>query len=232
MRNNLISLNIMNILYIISTPIGNLSDLTFRAKEILENLSVVFCEDTRVTKKLLDHYNIKNTKLISLNARTEDKKTKELLNFLQNGADVGYVSDAGTPGISDPGQKLVRAVKEAGFQVVPIPGVSAVSATVSVSGMHANHWTFYGFLPQKKGRQTLLKEIANLKHPAVLYESKHRILKLLKELVEYMPNKKVIIARELTKMHEEFLQGAPQELLAILEQNPQKQKGEFVVVVY
>lgn len=218
-------------LYIISTPIGNMGDLTFRAKDVLENLSVVFCEDTRVTKKLFDHYNIKNIKLISLNARTEDKKIKELLNFLQNGTDVGYVSDAGTPGISDPGQKLVRAVKDAGFQVIPIPGVSAVSATVSVSGMYANHWTFYGFLPQKKGRQTLLKEIANLKHPAVLYESKHRILKLLKELTEFMPNKKVFIARELTKIHEEFLQGTPQEILEILEQDSQKQKGEFTVIV-
>ena len=219
-------------LYIISTPIGNLGDFTFRAKDILENLSIVFCEDTRVTKKLLDHYNIKNTKLISLNARTEGRKIKELLNFLQNGTDVGYVSDAGTPGISDPGQKLVCAVKDTGFQVVPIPGVSAAVAAVSVSGKHANHWTFYGFLPQKKGRQTLLKEIANLKHPAVLYESKHRILKLLKELIEYVPNKKVFIARELTKMHEEFLQGTPQEIFEILEQNPQKLKGEFTVVIY
>ncbi len=218
----------MKTLYIIATPIGNLGDFTFRAVETLKNLDVIFCEDTRVTKRLLEHYGLRGKKLISMNARTEEAKTDLLLEYLKE-RDVAYMSDAGTPGVSDPGQRLVARAREAGARVEPIPGASALTAALSIYGGDVSHFCFLGFLPQKKGRQTALKKIAESSETIVLYESKHRILKFLREAQEFFPKKNITIMRELSKIHEEFLQGSADELLEIFEKSPQKQKGEFVI---
>lgn len=221
----------MGVLYIVATPIGNLEDITLRALRVLSEVDTIFCEDTRVTGKLLHHHGI-SAKMQSLNARTEDHKLNLVVGLLSEGQDIAYVSDAGTPGISDPGVRLVSAVKEQDIEVVAIPGPSAVTTALSIAGVPTNKFTFLGFLPQKKGRQTALKDLSESEHTIVLYESTHRILKLLKELQDYVSiNRHITLARELTKMHEEILQGNAEELLKILESNPQKQKGEFVVIV-
>lgn len=218
------------ILYIIATPIGNLEDITLRALRVFGEVDTVFCEDTRVTGRLLHHHGIK-APMQSLNARTEERKLQEAIELLQSGKHIAYASDAGTPGISDPGVRLVSAAKAVGIEVVSIPGASALTAALSIAGVPTNKFTFLGFLPQKKGRQTALKDIASTEHTIVLYESTHRILKLLSELGEYTPEKKITLAREITKMHEEVLQGSATELLEVLENNPQKQRGEFVVII-
>ncbi len=218
-------------LYIIATPIGNLEDSTLRAIRILGEVDTIFCEDTRITKRILEKYDI-NTTLVSLNARTEERKLGEVTALLEEGKSIAYVSDAGTPGISDPGVRLVARARAAGARVETIPGASALTAALSIAGIPTDTFTFYGFLPQKKGRQTVLKEISALPHTAVFYESTHRILKLLGELHEHTPHKHVYLARELTKIHEETLHGTAEELAKILTENPVKQKGEFVVAVY
>tara|TARA_B100000745_G_scaffold300599_1_gene255796 strand:- start:18799 stop:19281 length:483 start_codon:yes stop_codon:yes gene_type:complete len=155
----------------------------------------------------------------------------EVLTILKDGKDVAYVSDAGTPLISDPGAQLVREAIEAGVRVETIPGASAVTAALSIAGLYTNEFTFFGFLPHKKGRQTLLKEIKDMKRTAVVYESTHRVVKLLQELQDIGVDRMVCIARELTKIHEEVLRGTPKELQEILTTDTQKQKGEFVVLV-
>ncbi|MBL4644641.1 MAG: 16S rRNA (cytidine(1402)-2'-O)-methyltransferase [Candidatus Pacebacteria bacterium] len=218
------------ILYIVATPIGNLEDVTLRALRILKEVDVVFCEDTRVTRRLFERHGI-TTHLKSLNARTESLKTGEVLEHLEKGDNVAYVSDAGTPTVSDPGSQLVGRVREAGFAIEVIPGASAVTAALSITGVPASEFVFLGFLPHKKGRQTKLKEISEIKRTVVLYESTHRILKLLNELEEYIGERHICIARELTKIHEEVLCGTAGELHTILTETPEKQKGEFVVVI-
>jgi len=218
------------ILYVVATPIGNLEDITLRAIRILNDVDVVFCEDTRVTRRLFERHEI-TTHLKSLNARTESIKVDEVLEHLNNGENVAYVSDAGTPTVSDPGSQLVARVRAEGARVEVIPGASAVTAALSITGVPASEFTFLGFLPHKKGRQTQLKEITEMKRTVVLYESTHRILKLLNELEEYVGERNVCIARELTKIHEEVLCGTASELHKILTNDPQKQKGEFVVII-
>ena len=218
-------------LYIVATPIGNLEDITLRAIRILQEANVVFCEDTRVTRRLFERHNI-TTHLKSLNARTEAIKTDEVLEYLERGEKVAYVSDAGTPTVSDPGSQLVSRARSAGAQIEVIPGASAVVAALSITGVPANEFTFLGFLPHKKGRQTQLREIVEIKRTVVLYESTHRILKLLKELEEHIGDtRQVYIARELTKIYEEVLIGSASELHTVLTATPQKQKGEFVVII-
>lgn len=217
-------------LYIVATPIGNLEDITLRALRILAQVDVVFCEDTRMTKRILERHEI-NARLKSLNARTEREKSAEVLEHLEQGDSVAYVSDAGTPSISDPGSGLVHMVREGGFPVRTIPGASALVSALSISGMPASGFVFLGFLPHKKGRQTLLKEISEMKRTVVLYESTHRIVKLLTELKDVAEHRKICIARELTKMHEEVLCGSSEELMTLLEADNIKQKGEFVVII-
>ena len=217
-------------LYIVGTPIGNLEDITLRALRILTEVHVVFCEDTRVTRRLCERHTI-DTHLKSLNARTEGDKIDTVLAHLQNGEDVAYVSDAGTPGISDPGTLLVARAREAGIDVVTIPGPSALTAAVSIAGVPASEFVFLGFLPHKKGRHTRITEIADSARTVVLYESTHRIVKLMRELDEALPLRRVVLLRELSKMHEEVLTGTSHELATTLEATPVKQKGEFVVVI-
>lgn len=218
----------MGTLSIVATPIGNLEDITLRALRTLKEADVIYAEDTRVTAKLLATYDIKKP-VFRLDEAKETLKAKEVIERLENGEDVAYVSDAGTPGISDPGARLVAAAREAGFQAVTIPGPSALAAALSIAGIHATEFVFLGFLPHKKGRQSALKEMANEKRAIVLYESPHRIEKLMGELGEVVPEREVTLARELTKLHEEVLKGTPGELWARLETTPAR--GEYVVII-
>lgn len=221
-------------LYIVATPIGNLEDITFRAVRILSEVDCILCEDTRTTGKLLAKYAIKN-KTVSYHAHSTKGKESFIVDMLYSGKNIALVSDAGTPCISDPGVMLVQRVRsEFGddAKVVPIPGASALISALSASGVSTAGFNFIGFLPHKKGRETLFKEIALSEIPVVFYESSHRILKALSSLVEYLKeDRKVMIAREITKQFEEFKSGNAKELLEYYTLNPVKQKGEFVVIV-
>ncbi|OGG53772.1 16S rRNA (cytidine(1402)-2'-O)-methyltransferase [Candidatus Kaiserbacteria bacterium RIFCSPLOWO2_12_FULL_53_8] len=218
-------------LSVIATPIGNLGDITFRGLWNLKEANVIYAEDTRVISKLLTHYGLRKS-VFRLDAATETKKAAEIIARLEAGEHVALVSDAGTPGISDPGARLVAAVREAlpEAKIEAIPGPSALTAALSISGANMEQFTFLGFLPHKKGRQTALKKIAGAEYPVVLYESPHRILKLLKELNAVAPHARVTIARELTKIHEEVLVGAPLEIAETLEKK-KAVRGEFVVII-
>jgi 16S rRNA (cytidine1402-2'-O)-methyltransferase len=229
----------MGTLSIVATPIGNLEDITLRAIRVLKEADAIFCEDTRVTAKLLERYEISKP-LVRCDAEKEESAAKTAIEMLEAGKKIAFVSDAGTPGISDPGARLVRAMRrssealrEAGqeqFKIEAIPGASALTAALSIAGLDSDEFVFMGFLPHKKGRQTALKEIAASERTVVLYESPHRILKLLKELETFAPGKNVSVAKELTKMHEEILEGTPAEIAKRLETEG-KDRGEFVVIV-
>ncbi len=215
-------------LFIISTPIGNLKDITLRALETLKEVDFIICEDTRVTNILLQHYEIKK-ELISFNAQTESAKINYVIARIKNGETCGLVSDAGTPTISDPGVRLVSAAIKEGIKIEPVPGPSAVITALSIAGLPTNSFVFEGFIPQKKGRQTKLKQLAEEERTIILYESTYRIEKLLHELNEYLPDRYIVVTRELTKKFEETWRGKPSELINIL---PYKTiKGEFVVLI-
>jgi len=220
-------------LYIVATPIGNLEDITLRALRILKEVDTILCEDTRTTKVLLNKYDI-HTKTMSYNAHSTDNKESIIIKMLREGKDIALVSDAGTPTISDPGVLLVSNVrKEFGndISVIPIPGASALVTALCASGISSAEFTFLGFLPHKKGRETLFKEIANSKRVIVFYESTHRIIKTLTSLIEHAPSFNIVIGRELTKQFEEFVFGTPAEVLEYFNIHTDKQRGEFVVIV-
>jgi len=215
-------------LYIVATPIGNLEDITYRAIRILEEVDFVACEDTRVTKKLFERFEISN-ELFSLNAQSEIGKSQIIIKRILKGNSCAIISDAGTPTISDPGVRLVNEAIKNDIKIVGIPGANAAIVALSISGLPTDSFIFEGFLPQKKGRQKKLKILAEEEKTIVLYESTYRIEKLLKELTEYMPKRFIVIQRELTKKFEESWRGYPKE---ILEDFPYKtNKGEFVVVI-
>ena len=215
-------------LYIVSTPIGNLKDITLRALEILKEVDFIACEDTRVTSILLRNYEI-HKELISLNAVNENSKIDYILSRINNGENCALVSDAGTPGISDPGVRLISAAINNEIEVIPIPGAVAAITALSISGLPSDSFIFEGFIPQKKGRQKKLKELAEEERTIIIYESVYRIEKLLNELNEYMPERQIVICRELTKKFEETRKGTPAELLNSF--NEKVNKGEFVVVI-
>ena len=215
-------------LYIVSTPIGNLKDITLRAIETLKEVDFILCEDTRTSGNLLNHFEIKK-ELISLNAFNEKNKIEFIVNRILSNQTAALISDAGTPLISDPGVRLVSACIEKEIEIIPIPGPSALIAALSMSGLPTDAFVFEGFLPQKKGRQTKLKELAEEKRTIVLYESTYRIEKLLKELNEFLPNRFVVVCREITKKFEETWRGFPKDILETLENKTIK--GEFVVVI-
>lgn len=220
-------------LYIVATPIGNLEDISFRAIRILNEVDFILCEDTRVSRKLLDHYKIKKS-LISFHHHSGEGKYDQILNILSSGKSVALISDAGTPNISDPGGELVKFIREKmpEANIEPIPGASAIISALSVSGIKADKFTFFGFLPHKKGRLSMLKEILGHKYPVVFYESKHRFLKLISELQALDFSKKIMVFRELTKMHYSFYEGSPEELCKIFEQDKKALKGEFTIIIY
>ncbi|HEY4487957.1 MAG TPA: 16S rRNA (cytidine(1402)-2'-O)-methyltransferase [Candidatus Paceibacterota bacterium] len=218
-------------LSIIATPIGNMGDITFRALWNLKEATVVYAEDTRVVAKLFAHYGLRKT-VLRLDAETEARKAKEVAERLDRGEHIAYVSDAGTPGVSDPGARLVAYIRANVPEAVidAIPGPSAITAALSIAGIDTTAFTFLGFPPHKKGRQTFVKNIAISKIPVVLYESPHRILKLLEELATAGIDT-ISLGRELTKMHEEMLVGEPRALARDLEKR-KAVRGEFVVIVH
>lgn len=218
-------------LYIVATPIGNLGDITLRALETLKAVDAVLSEDTRVTGKLLMHYEIKKS-LISCHEHTDDAKLGQIVARLTRGESLAFVSDAGTPGLSDPGNKLVSLALAAGIPVVPIPGVSALAAMVSVAGIDMREFMFLGFPPHKKGRETFFKKVAATEIPVVYYESVHRVVKNLELLETLAPESRVIIGRELTKMFEEVRRGSVSDILAHYREHESTVKGEFVVISY
>lgn len=215
-------------LYIVATPIGNLEDITFRAVRILKEVDYVFAEDTRVTKKLLDAYEIKTT-IYRYDEFTKSHQITNIINLLKEEKNIALVTDAGTPCISDPGYELVDAAHKEGIKVVGITGASALTTAISVAGINARRFCFEGFLPKKKGRQTLLKELANEKRTIVIYESPFRIEKTLRDIETYMGVKNVVIVRELTKIYEEILRGTTSELIEKLQNKPIK--GEIVLLI-
>jgi len=217
-------------LSLVATPIGNLEDTTYRAVRVLKEADYILCEDTRVTGVLLKHYEIK-AKLMRYDAHASERTHETILADLAEGKKIALVSDAGTPGISDPGVYLVQKVREAGEMIDVIPGPSAVTAAVSWAGISGNQFVFLGFVPQKKGRETFFKSLETYELPVVFFESTHRILKTLTSLHAEYPEAKVYVAREVTKMYEELLVGSAEELFEILEEEPVRQKGEFVVIV-
>ncbi|MFH1565195.1 MAG: 16S rRNA (cytidine(1402)-2'-O)-methyltransferase [bacterium] len=226
----------MSNLYIVATPIGNLEDITLRAIEILKQVDLIACEDTRQTKKILNHYNI-STSTVSYHQHSKLAKIDYLLNLLKNGKDIAVVTDAGTPAISDPGGILVKeAVDKLSdkVKIIPIPGASACISALSICGFPLNRFLFLGFLPHKKGRETFLKEVINSEDVVVFYESCHRILKMLKQLQELDGSDKLqlVICRELTKMFESVYRGSVDEVLEVLESDVNNVKGEFAVVAF
>ena len=225
----------MATLYIVATPIGNLEDITLRALRILKEADVILCEDTRVTQKLLKHYGIADKQLSTWNEERSSVSTGKVFAWLREGKNIALVSDSGTPSISDPGGRLVAFVKqEFGNEVaiVAIPGPSALTGALSVSGLPASDFLFLGFLPHKKGRETLFKEIEASQRTVVLYESPHRILKSLTSLEKILGSERVVVvARELTKVFEELVSGTPGEVLAYFTAHADKVRGEFVVMV-
>ena len=244
----------MSILYVVGTPIGNLEDVTLRALRVLKEADVILCEDTRVTKRLLEKHAIADKQLATCNEQRSGVTAEKIIGWLEEGKNVALVSDAGTPGISDPGSMLVQKVREY-FQsdkvqpersdlesekrsdlvepcrIEVVPGASALTAALSVAGVPVHDFVFLGFLPHKKGRETLFKEIATSERTVIFYESPHRILKALESLEKFAPGKRVTIARELTKIHEEIKSGTPSELLDFFKTNEEKVRGEFVVIV-
>lgn len=223
------------ILSIVATPIGNMEDITLRALRVLGEVDYVLCEDTRVTGKLLARHNLKAT-LKRYDAHASQSVQEAIVSDLQAGKHIALVSDAGTPGVSDPGVLLVNAARALGARLEVIPGASAVTAAVSLAGFTGNQFTFLGFVPQKKGRETFFKNLSAYSHPVIFFESTHRIMKTLGSLTSYYGenstvNRTIAIARELTKLHEEFVSGTPEEVLAYFEEHVDHQKGEFVIIV-
>lgn len=220
------------VLFIVATPIGNLDDITLRAINTLRDVDLVAAEDTRHSQHLLSHLGL-SKKMISLHEHNERQRIERILENLREGLNIALISDAGTPLISDPGYPLLNAVIEKGFRVVPIPGVSSVITALSVAGLPTDHFCFHGFLSQKNSeRLRLLESLKNTTGTQVLFESTHRIVRLLQQLEQTLPMAQMVIAKEMTKRHETFIRGTAAECLGVLEQDPLLQKGEFVVLVY
>ncbi len=225
-------------LYIVATPIGNLEDITLRALRILKEVNLIACEDTRHSRVLLDKYEIK-TPTTSYHSYSNDSKLQFIIEKLTSGHSVAVISDAGTPGISDPAFTLIRAARDANITITPIPGASALLTALVASGLPMHHFRYYGFLPLKKGRQTLLTswrtaaEEKNLDETIIFYESPHRIARTLEDLIKHLGNTAdgwdVVLGRELTKLHEEFIRGSLSEVSARLKKSTPK--GEFVVLL-
>lgn len=218
-------------LYLVPTPIGNLEDMTLRAIRVLKEVSLILAEDTRTSRKLLDHFGIE-TPLKAFHAHNEHQVTGFFAQAILAGQPMALISDAGTPGISDPGFLLVRACVQAGVRVECLPGPSALVPALVVSGLPCDRFHFEGFLPHKKGRKTRLKYLATLEHTFVLYESPYRLLKCLEELAACCgPDRLACVCRELSKLHEEVRRGPLTDLHAYYRDHPEKVKGEIVVVV-
>ena len=218
--------------YVVATPIGNLEDITYRAVRILSEVDLILCEDTRVTINLLNKYNIKNSTM-SYHSQSKIAKIDKILELIDEGKTLALVSDAGTPTISDPGSILVSKIRETfpEIEIIAIPGASALVSALSISGLPASEFTFLGFLPHKKGRETLFKEIAEMERTVAFYESPHRIMKTLDSLKKYIGERKIVVARELSKIYEQIVSGSSEEVEKYFIDNKDKVRGEFVVLI-
>ena len=216
-------------LYIVATPIGNLEDISFRAIKVLKEVDCILAEDTRKTGILLSHYNIKDKKLISFYSYVEKRKIPDIISYLKKGLSYALVTDAGTPGISDPAFSIIKACIDEGIEVFHIPGASAVLTALIVSGLPCERFIFEGFLPTKKGRQSRLNRLKDEERTIVIYESNHRILKTLNDLHEYFDNRNIVVCRELTKKFEQVIRGTLPDILKNI--NELKTLGEFVIVI-
>jgi len=220
------------VLFIVATPIGNLDDITLRAIDTLKQVDLVAAEDTRHSQRLLMHLGVK-AKMISLHEHNEHQRIQQILDFLQQGQNIALISDAGTPLIYDPGYPLVRAVIEADYRVIPIPGVSGIITALSAAGLPTDHFSFHGFLPAKGAeRIQKIEVLGKLPGTHVIYESTHRIERLLQQIAEILPHSQVVIAKELTKRHENFIRGTAMQCLLEMDQTPGLKKGEFVVLIH
>lgn len=218
-------------IYVVATPIGNLGDFTPRAQQTLAEADLIAAEDTRHSQRLLSHFNI-STKMTAYHEHNEQEKSKELLTAVQEGKNLALISDAGTPLISDPGFRLTQQARALGVEVLAVPGACAAIAALSIAGLPSDRFLFAGFLPAKsQARQASLKSYAAESLTTIFYESSHRILACIKDMVSVIPEKQVVIARELTKTFETVLSGIPAELLKILEEDHNQQKGEFVILL-
>jgi len=217
-------------LYIVSTPIGNLKDITLRALEIMKNVNFIACEDTRETKKILNAYEI-NTPTISFHQHSAEKDAEKIVEKIKSGENGALVTDAGTPNISDPGAKLIQIATQTGIRIVPIPGSSALTTAISVSALDVSKFQFLGFPPTKKGRKTFFKKLSESELTTILYESTHRILKTLDEIKAVMPNCQIEVFRELTKKFETVYRGSISDVILRIIETKDNQKGEFVLIV-
>ena len=215
-------------LYIVGTPIGNLEDITYRAVKVLKSVNYIFAEDTRVSKRLLDFYEIKNT-LYQYHEHNKIHQIENIINLLKDEKDIALITDAGTPCISDPGYELVDEAHKNGIKVVTIPGVSSIIAGASISGLSLRKMAYEGFLPKKKGRQTLFNKLKDEERTIVILESPNRILRTLKDIKEYLGERYIVITRELTKIYEEVIRGNVSELIEKIEKKPLK--GEIVLLI-
>jgi len=215
-------------LYLVATPIGNLEDITYRAVKVLSSVDLIAAEDTRKTKILLDHYGI-NKSMISYYSYNEQKRSPQLIDKLLSGQSIALVSDAGTPGISDPAFHIVQQALEKGISVIPIPGPTAFVSALIVSGLPTDRFVFEGFLPLKKGRKTKLELLKSETRTIILYESPHRILRTLKDIFDFMGNRNVVVARELTKKFEEIVRGKIQSIIADI--SKELPRGEYVIII-
>ncbi|MBT4784510.1 MAG: 16S rRNA (cytidine(1402)-2'-O)-methyltransferase [Candidatus Marinimicrobia bacterium] len=216
------------VLFIVPTPIGNLEDMTFRGIRVLKESTLIAAEDTRHTKKLLMHYNI-NTPTISYFEHNRFTRIPQILDHLMSGKNIAVVTDAGTPGISDPAYKLIRATIENHIKVESIPGASASVTALSASGLPTDRFLFEGFLPHRKGRRKKLERLANLEATIIFYESPMRLIRTLNDILEFIGDRPAVIGRELTKVHEEYQRGKVSELINYFKEN--KPRGEFVVMI-
>ena len=215
-------------LFVVGTPIGNLEDITLRAISTLQNVDLILAEDTRNSKKLLSAHNI-DTKMMSHHEHSNEKETKRIISLLLDGKNLALISDAGTPTISDPGYGLIRDCIKKEIKIIPIPGASAITTAMSVSGLPSDSFTFFGFLPQKKGRIKKIKELLNVDNTIILFESPFRLEKTLNQLEEYLGNRSVVVGRELTKLYEEIIRGNLEDVIKYFSKS--KVKGEIVIMI-
>ena len=215
-------------LFVVGTPIGNLEDVTLRAISTLQSVDIILAEDTRNSKKLLDAHKIE-TKMISYHEHSNDNEIKKIIDLLLEGKDLALISDAGTPTISDPGYGLIRDCIKHDIVIVPIPGVSAITAAMSVSGLPSASFTFVGFLPQKKGRLKKIELLKNIENTVILFESPYRLEKTLNQLLEHLGNRSVVVGRELTKLYEEVIRGNLTDVIKYFSKS--KVKGEIVIMI-
>ena len=215
-------------LFVVGTPIGNLEDITLRAISTLQNVNLILAEDTRNSKKLLNAHNI-DSKMISYHDHSSEKEIKKILDLLLDGKDLALISDAGTPTISDPGYGLIRECIKNDIAIIPVPGVSSITAAMSVSGLPSDSFTFIGFLPQKKGRLKKINQLQALDNTIILFESPFRLEKTLNQLLEHLGNRTVVIGRELTKLYEEVIRGNLKDVIVHFSES--KIKGEIVIMI-